>query len=155
MWKDKSSSRAAALLEEDSILVTSSDENTVREVLKAMDRGEGFTDDESSIGRAMQAAGEGIISTALGNCWASTQHLDLTNITTELPGCEAVVVTITSGDEDTSQVTMVVVFKSERRAETGTEDLKANLEDNDKADIVVDDAQIKEDLVIMKLTIHE
>ena len=73
----------------------------------------------------------------------------------ETAGCEAAALTVTGGDEDTTLLTIAVLFTSERRAERGLEDLEERLEDSDEFDIDVEGARVRGELAVMELTIHE
>ena len=153
IWEKVSEHDATAVaLFEGSGIIVGGDKDAIKEVLKAMDRGEGFIDAESNLRRALEAAGEGIIGIADSDCNLSVK--DVLKIKS-LPGCEAAGVTIAGGDEATSQVTIAAVFRSERRAETGMEDLKEAIEGSKEVDADVEDTQLKGDLIVMKLTIHE
>ena len=48
-----------------------------------------------------------------------------------------------------------VVFSSQRRAEAGLEDLKGYLGKSGNLDVDVEDADIKDGLLVMKLTVYE
>ena len=52
-------------------------------------------------------------------------------------------------------MTMAVLFRSERRAESVLEDLEDRMEDSDKLDIDVEEARVSGDLAVIELAIHE
>ena len=157
VWERERTGSSVSLFEEDGVVVFGETEN-VRELLKAIDREEGFIDDESNLGRVMQAAGKGLTSFIIDECEVRTTTftgIKFTSLGGPVPGCEATATTISDGDEDTTQATLAAVFRSERRAEAGAEDLKENIEDSNEVDADIEDMQIKGDMVILKLTLHE
>ena len=145
-------------------------DNLVRDVLKGLVRGEGLADDRTALGQALRAAGPGLWTTASAGCQgdhytAPYQDINLFDYDKTislldaypslLSGCEASASTITGGDEETSRVVQAVVFSSQRRAEAGLEDLKGYLGGSGDLDVDVEDADIKDGLLVMKLTVYE
>ena len=167
VWRHRSESTTLLLLEENGAYVVGH-EDQIRDILKAVDRGEGFAGAETPMGRVLKAAGEGVWTTAFTHCkeehymvpyrnlydFQKTLPL-LSSLPRLLTGCEAHATTITGGDAGTSQAAIAVVFTSPRRAETGREDLRGYLEDSDHLDIDMDEARVKEDLLVLKLTVYE
>ena len=169
IWRHRSETTTLALFEDDGSYMVGQD-NLVKDVLKAMARGEGMADGETAMGRALRAAGAGIWTTASAGCEGDHytvpyRNINLYDFDKTLPllgsfpslvsGCEASATTITGGDEDTTRAALAVVFSSQRRAEAGLDDLRGYMEDDDNLDIDVEDAGIKEDLLVMKLSVHE
>ena len=68
--------------------------------------------------------------------------------------CRAVVV-VKGGDADTTEVTGVYVFGSERRAESGMDDLEDAIESQDDYDADLEAIETDGDLVTYKVIIHE
>ena len=160
-----------AVFEEDDFFVLGSD-GPVRDFLKALDRGEGFASGEHGLRRVFDAAGEGLWSWAFGDCegefadfmprpmagdfFKYHDTMDrLSGWAAETSGCESAALTVTGGDEDTTLVTMAVLFRSERRAESGLEDLEDRVEDSEELDIDVEDARVRGELVVMELIVHK
>ena len=167
VWQHRSEPTTILLEEEDGAYVVGQEE-LVRDVVKAMARGEGFLDDRTAMGSALQAAGTGLWTVAFTDCQASHYHVPyvslkdfedglplLTSYPSLLRGCLANATTVTGGDEDLSKATMAIVFSSERQAERGLEDMRGHLEDFNRLDIDIDDTQIRGDLAVMELAIYE
>ena len=62
---------------------------------------------------------------------------------------------LTGGDEDESKVSVGVVFSSDRRAESGMDDLEEYIEDSDFIDADVDDIGVNGEIVTLNLTMCE
>ena len=136
-----------------------------------MDREKGFASGEDDLRRVLDVVGEGLWSWAYGDCRGTFYSLLLYSLAnplgthdyavaefsrvTEIPGCEAVALTVTGGDGDTTLLTMAVLFTSERRADSGLEDLEERMEASAEFDIDVEDARVRAELAVMELTIHE
>ena len=104
----------------------------VQEVLKAIDRGQGFVDNEYPLKQVLDKAGDALLIRARTSC-------DSVLFGFELRGCEAGAEYITGGDIDRTQVSGVFVFGSDRRAESGAEDLEDAIEDQDFHDVDLED----------------
>ena len=118
LWQHSSEPTTIVLFEEDGAYVVGQ-EKLVRDVVRAMVRGEGFLDDQSALGRVLEAAGNGLWTVAFTDCEASHYHVPyvilkdfedglplLTSYPSLLQGCLANATTVTGGDEDLSKVTM-------------------------------------------------
>ncbi len=153
MWKKEGYPESAALFENEGIYV-SGNEDTVKNVLKAVDRGDGFMDEEAGLRRALDTVGDGLAVVASNDCshigrTSSVKGIDL------LPSCDIAAISVKGGNEDESQATIAVVFTSERRAESGAEDLEEIIEYGSELDADVEDSRVNGDIVTMKLTIYE
>ena len=126
--------------------------DTVKEVLKAIDRGTGFINADSDIKRAMDAAGSGLISNAKEDCNVIFLVGSLGNA---LNGCDAYAMTVTGGDDDESKITVAFVFSSERRAESGMEDIQDQIHGNNDIDADVDEIDVSGTVVTAKITVYE
>ena len=169
VWRHRSETTTLAFFEDDGSYMVGP-ENLVKDVLKGLARGVGLADDQTALGQALQAAGTGLWTTASAGCQedhytAPYRDINLFDFDKTLPllgsfpsllsGCEASASTITGGDEETSQAVLAVVFSSQRRAEEGLDDLRGFMTDSDHVDIDVEDADIKDGLLVMKLTAYE
>lgn len=119
----------------------------VKEVLKAVDKGEGFIEDSPDFKRLLdKLEPDALLSIVIDDCsWLDGPTPG---------GCEALSTNITGGDEETTYVTMHVLFSSERRAESGMEELEDSLEDSDE-DIDIDEIMANGDIVTIKTTSYE
>ena len=172
IWEQQSGTNPLSVFDGDGYYVIASGD-LVRDFLKALDREEGFASGQHDLRRVLDAAGEGLWSWAYGDCegpfvdflprFPFGSPLDehdramdrLSGWAAETSGCEAAALTVTGGDEDTTLVTMTVLFRSERRAESGLEDLEERMEDSDELDIDVEHARVRGELAVMELVIHE
>ena len=169
VWRHRFDPSTLALFEDDGSYIVGPD-NLVKDVLKSLARGEGLADDQTALGQALQAAGPGLWTTASAGCQgdhytASYHDINLFDFDKTLPlldaypsllsGCEASASTITGGDGETSHAVQAVVFSSQRRAEAGLEDLRGYLGKSGDLDVDVGDANIKDGLLVMKLTVYE
>ncbi len=168
LWQHESGTATFVLFEDDDVYVAGPDD-LVKDVVRDLARGEGFIDDQTNMGRALQAAGTGIWTTASTNCKGKHYHIPhyanikdlndslpiLTSFPTLLTGRETNATTITGGQENLSRAAMAIIFNSGKRAETGLEDLKGYMEDLDTLDIDVDDARLDEDLITVELTMYQ
>ena len=165
VWRDESGQDLSiAVFEEDDFFVLGSDD-TIKDFLKALDRGEGFASGEHGLRRVLDAAGEGLLRFVSGACGVGAVGstggghdgmLDrLSGWAAETSGCESAALTVTGGDEDTTLLTMAVLFTSERRAESGLEDLEDRMEDSEELDIDVEDARVRGEMAVMELIVHK
>ena len=142
IWDDE-----FALLE-DRGLIAFNNEEFVKDLLKALDTGEGFLDDAGELKAGLGKAGEGLSLVGSTSC-ANTLFR------TSPRSCEAVVEVIKSGDSDTTDMAAVYVFSSERRAESGMEDLQEAIEDQDEYDADIEKIEAEGEFVSYEVTIHE
>ena len=72
-----------------------------------------------------------------------------------LRGCEASYEAVTGGDPDTTMLSGAFVFSSDRRSQSGADDLEDAIEDQDRYDVDLDDLQVKGLTVTHRVTIYE
>ena len=139
---------SVALLEEFGMYVYGG-ADVVEDVLKALDRGEGFLAPDAGLTRAFASAGAGVFAVASTDCDERNAGLGAFHFIDgvdfgryELGGCDGVAVSFVGKDRDESEFVFGVAFRSERRADTGVEDLEDALEDQDDFD-----AEVKQTLV--------
>ena len=142
LWNDN-----IALLEDRGLIALSS-EKIVKDLLKALDTGEGFLDDSSALKAGIEKAGEGLSITGSEGCGSAS-------FTAQVRSCDVIVQVIKGGDPDTTELSTVYVFSSERRAESGMEDLEEALENQDVFDADIERIEAEGELVTLELTIHE
>ena len=150
IW-EKDNGESAALFEGVNTYVYGASD-TVKEVLKAIDRGTGFINADSDMKRAMDAADSGLISNAKEDCDFIFLVGSLGNA---LNGCDAYAMTVTGGDDDESKITVAFVFSSERRAESGMEDIQDQIHGNSDIDADVDEIDVSGTVVTAKITVYE
>ena len=127
VWDSGSSSYAAIL--EDRELVVVGDEEKVKDVLKAFDRGEGFANETSPLKRALDKTGGGLVARASANCQ------DAAIFPFSSSACKAVAESVKGGDAGKTEIVGVYLFSSERRAQSGLDDIEDLLhESSDDAD---------------------
>ena len=118
----------AAILE-DRDLAVQGDEETVKDVLKAFDRGEGFAGETSPLKRALDKTGGGLVARASANCQ------DAAVFPFSSSACKAVAESVKGGDAGKTEIVGVYLFSSERRAQSGLDDIEDLLhEASDDAD---------------------
>lgn len=142
IWDDE-----FALLEDRGLIAFNSEE-FVKDLLKALDTGEGFLDDTGELRAGLGRAGEGLSLVGSTSC-ANTLFR------TSPRSCEAVVEVIKSGDSDTTDMAAVYVFSSERRAESGMEDLQEAIEDQEEYDADIEKIEAEGEFVSYEVTVHE
>ena len=121
-------SRTLAILE-DRELVVQGDEEAVKDVLKAFDRGEGFADETDPLKRALDKTGGGLVARASTNC------RDAAVFPFSSSACKAVAESVKGGDAGKTEIVGVYLFSSERRAQSGLDDIEDLLhESSDDAD---------------------
>lgn len=150
--------RGVALFEETGIYVYGL-EDTVKDVLKAIDRGEGFMDSEAGLRRALAAAGIVLFTISAADCDKYVGSGGILDAEVDfgdfrLEGCEGIAYGVIEGDEDETKLVLAAEFRSERRAESGMEDLEDYIDDQD-LDADVDDVRIDGTSGILKLTAFE
>ena len=117
VWDSGSSSSYAAILE-DRELVVAGDEEKVKDVLKAFDRGEGFADETDPLKRALDKTGGGLVARASANC----QNAAIFPFSSS--ACKAVAESVKGGDAGKTEIVGVYLFSSERRAQSGLDDIE-------------------------------
>ena len=120
----------------------------VQEVLKAIDRGDGFLDNEAELKMAIDKAG-GYLAYFSNTSCSSRFFRE------SLRGCEAIVESITGGDPDTTFLSGTYVFSSESRSESGARDLEDGIEDQRDYDADVDDIGVSGPTVSYEATVYE
>ena len=120
----------------------------VKEVIKAFDRGEGFADESDPLRRALDKAGDGLVVRAQTNCSSAALFSFSSS------SCQAVAESVTGGGGDKTEMFVVYLFSSERRAESATDDVEDSV--NAKS-LDVDLADLKSDgeFVTFRATIYE
>lgn len=107
---------ASAILEDREIVV-SGNEETVKDVIKAFDRGEGFVDESSPLKRALDKTGGGLVSSASENCGNAFFRYSAS-------ACRAAAESVKGGDAGKSEIFGVYLFSSERRAQSSLDDIE-------------------------------
>ena len=132
---------AVALLEDRGRMVMG-DAEVVRRVLRILDRGSGslLDDADSDLGRALKKAGEGWVSFAQAPCQDFY----------EIRGCRAVGASLRRGDDDyLVEATFAFLFRDERTAESGMDELESQIEEDSSFDFDIDDVRPDGDFVIV------
>jgi len=106
-------------------------EGSVQAVLRAIDREEGFIDSEYPLAQALDNVGNAMAVVAATEC----ESLSFSFFSFSLRGCEAGAEAVTGGDLDTTLVSGAYVFGSERRTESGLDDIEDGIEDQDRLDV--------------------
>ena len=146
---------SVALFEESDIYIHG-DDDAVRNVLRAIARGDGFMDDEAGLRRALGAAGDGLVRLAM-ECDAVGVHSpgSMSSLVGRLDeSCEGVAVVVSGGDEDRTELVIGYVYRSERRAESAAEALEESMRDSDEMDAEVEDIEVDGDIVVVKLAVY-
>ena len=142
IWDDE-----FALLE-DRGLIALNNEEFVKDLLKALDTGEGFLDATGELRAGLNRAGEGLSLVGSTSCSSLVFRASLRS-------CEAVVEVIKGGDPDATDMAAVYVFSSERRAASGMEDLQEAIEDQEVYDADIENIETEGEFVSYEVTIHE
>ena len=142
LWDDE-----IALLEDRGLIAFNS-ENFVKDLLRALDTGEGFLEEASTLRAGLYRSGEGLSQTASTQCTNSV-------FSAQLRSCDVAVEVIRGGDPDRTELSGVYVFSSERRAESGVEDLEDIIDDQDYYDADIERIEAEGEFVIYEVTIHE
>ena len=142
IWDDN-----IALLEDQGIIAFN-DEDFTKDLLKALDTGEGFLEDTSPLKSGLYRAGEGLSLTGSTNCGATAFSVPLRN-------CDAAIEIIKGGDPDKTELSAVYVFSSERRAESGLEVLEEAIEDHARYDADIEKIEAEGEFVTFDVTIHQ
>ncbi len=150
IW-EKENGKSVALFESVNTYVYGSS-NAVKEVLKAIDRGEGFITDDADLKRVLDTVDSGFVSLASEGC---DTDVGLGYSGDSLESCGALSAAITGGDADETKLTMVAVFSSERRANSGMDDLENLIEDSNFIDADVDEIGVNGNVVTARITVYE
>jgi hypothetical protein len=138
-----------ALLEDRGLIAYSTvSEQFVKGLLKALDTGEGFLEDTDELGAALYRAGEGLVLLGSTSCGVSL-------FGDGLRSCDAFVEVIEGGDPDMTEVSGVFVFSSERRAESGMDDLQDVIEGHRTYDADIENVEAEGEFVSYEVVIHE
>ena len=140
LWE--AGSTGVALFEGSGIFVRGNVE-TIKEVIKAIARGDGFLSAEDDLKRALDRAGSGMVTAASTGCQIDAN------------GCNAVVRVITGGDEDRTELTTVYLFSSDRRAESGMDDIEDSILDNEFIDVDIEEITASGEFVTLKTVWYE
>ena len=116
LWESESSYGATAILE-DRELVVSGNGESVKDVIKAFDRGDGFADETDPLKRVLDKAGDGLVVRARTGCSRAVLFPHSSS------SCIAVAESVTGGDADKTEMFVVYLFRSERSAESVRDDL--------------------------------
>ena len=119
--------------------------DVVRDVIRAMDREEGFLDEASAISRALDRAdsGRAIAAIASSDCEEWLGGSDAPS------GCRAVGIGITGGDE----LKFAVVFASGGRAESAQEDVEDAVEEM-LGDVDIEESDVDGEVVALRLVVY-
>ena len=135
IWEHESGDRVA--LFPDTGIYMYGEDGVVKDVIRAIARGEGFMDDEADLRRALRAAGDGLVRLAM-DCDAPGMHSpgSLSALVGRLDErCEGVAVVISGGDEGGTEAVIGYVYGSERRAESAIDDIEESIGDSDEIDV--------------------
>lgn len=125
--------------------------DSVREVIKAVQRGEGFANSENNglIG-VREKTGKGLVFLAFDDC-RNLFGVDAGAVN----NCETFGLAVTGGSEGEADVSGAVLFSSERRAESGMDDIEDAIEDNNNIDADIEELKVDGEFVTFNLTIYE
>lgn len=147
-----------ALLEDQGALIKG--DELVEAVLKVIDTGKGSlaaVTEESRNGwelkQALDKAGEGLLTWGFTDCDFLPDIRPRFALGESLSGCRAAVWTVKGGDPNATEMDLVFVFSSERRAESGMDDIEEAILDSD-ADIDIDLIEADGEFVNIVLTLH-
>ncbi len=121
---------------------------TVKEILKANARGEGFMTSEADLRRALDKVDGGALNAAATSGCSGL-------IPSSLNGCRASAIGVTGGDEDSVEIAGSAVFSSERRAESGMDDIEDGIEDDDSIDADLEEISVDGEIVSFRVTIYK
>ena len=153
IW-EKDDYDAVALFDASGVFVLSN-RDSVREVIKAVQRGEGFANSENSglIG-VRDKAGKGLMFLGFNDCsnaFGVAARIDASGVN----NCDAIGMAITDGNEDETEISAAFLFSSERRAESGMDDIEDSIEDDDNLDADIEEIKVDGKFITFKLTIYE
>ena len=147
MWEGGSRFVSSAALLEGSGQIVLGSVSVVQNVLKDLSRGSGslLDDDQNNVLKALRKAGGGWEVSARETCNYS-----------EVRGCEAIGTTISRGDEQYSvELTLAVLFRSERTAESEMGDLEDEIEDSLPRQMDIEEVRADGEFVIITIAIDE
>ena len=139
---------AVALLEGGRRMVLG-DGETVRRVLRMLDRGSAslLDDQDGDLGRALRRAGGG---------WLSVAYAPCSLLGYDVRGCRAVGLSSRTGDDEhLVALTIAVLFRSERTAESEMDELARQVEEDSSFDFDIDDVRLDADFVIVTASADE
>ena len=147
LWESEGSYSVAAILEDREIVVSGNGES-VKDVLKAFDRGDGFADEADPLKGALDKAGDGLVVRARTGCNRAVLFPHSSS------SCIAVAESVTGGDAEKTEMSVVYLFRSERSAESVRDDL---VDDGYSGPLDVDLTEINADgeFVTYRATIYE
>ena len=137
---------SVALIESDGQVVIGG-EDTVRSVLKALNRGSGFLLDsaDNNVVRALNKAGHGWETVGREECRLP-----------EVRGCQALGVSKGWGEEDDLvEVTYAYLFRNERTAESEMDDIEDFLDDELQRRMDIEDVRVDGEFVVVTITFDE
>ena len=146
------SSWTRAILEDREMLVVGRHEGTVKEVVKAFDRGEGFADESSPLMRALDKAGDGLVTRAFENCDSSRSGARVV-FRYSSSACRAVAESVKGGDAGKVEIFGVYLFSSERRAQSSLDDIEDILYES-SADVDFEEIKADGEFVTYRATIY-
>jgi len=141
LWEGGAWPYESVALFEDRGRMVIGDTEAVKRVLRMLDRGSGslLDDADSDLGRALKRAGAGWISGAKGQCPGY-----------EVRGCRALGVSLRKGDDDyLVEITVAVLFRDERTAESEVDELESQIEEDSSFEFDIDDVHLDGDFVIV------
>ena len=144
IWESENGSAVALFESAGSYVYGSTD--TVKEVMKAIARGEGFMTNEADLRRALDVVDGGALSVNV--------ETDCSSLASSLNGCRAYAGAITGGDEDSMELTGAAVFSSERRAESGMDDIEDEIEDDESLDADLEEIKVDGEIVTFRVTVY-
>ena len=141
LWEGGAWPYESVALFEDRGRMVIGDTEAVKRVLRMLDRGSGslLDDADSDLGRVLKRAGEGWISGAQEQCPGY-----------EVRGCRALGVSLRRGDDDSLvEITVAVLFRNERTAESEMDELESQIEEDSSFEFDIDGVRLDGDFVIV------
>ena len=142
-----------AILEDREIVVAGNDEATVKEVIKAFDRGEGFADESSPLMRALDKAGDGLVTRAFENCDSNRSGARVV-FRYSSSACRAVAESVKGGDAGKTEIFGVYLFSSERRAQSSLDDIEDLLYESSSVDVDFEEIKADGEFVTYRATFY-
>ena len=125
VWQEGDGTESLALLGEGRyVIIGVGDDDPVNNVLRSLRRDRGFLLDEkeNKVGRTLAKVGKGWIVTVVDGC----------DISSDIRGCESMGIVVSEVDRsDRIKVAFTFLFRNERAAKAGAEDLEDIFERND------------------------
>ena len=141
LWEGAAWRHESVALFEDRRRMVIGDTEAVKSVLRSLDRGSGslLDDADNDLGRALKRAGTGWVSFAQEQCPGYG-----------IRGCLAVGVSLRRGGEEyLVEMTIAVLFRNERTAEPGMDELESQLEEDTSFELDIDDVHLDGDFVVV------